>query len=115
MAGGFGMTQRKRVLAILKAAGRHGVRSDIFIADHLPRAAARVGELKDEGYNITSEREGKWTRYTLVGLGAEGGQDTGKESSRVSPVVEGGAEPGENLELLPEKRSGMYDPFGQAA
>lgn len=59
------MTQKQKVLAMLKAAGSFGVRSDAYIRDFMPRAAARIKELRDEGYNITSEREGKYTRWTL--------------------------------------------------
>lgn len=64
------MTQKARVLAILKAAGTEGVRSDHFFRSHMPRAAARIQELRDEGHNITSTREGKYTRYRLVEVGA---------------------------------------------
>jgi len=61
----MGLTQKQTVLAMLKAAGKFGVRSDTYIRDYMPRAAARIQEVKDEGYNITSEREGKYTRWTL--------------------------------------------------
>lgn len=60
------MTQRETVLRMLKRAGSEGVRSDAFFEAHLPRAAARILELKDEGYEISSEREGKFVRYALV-------------------------------------------------
>jgi hypothetical protein len=59
-------TQRERVLSMLKAAGSRGVRSDEFIRDFMPRGAARIQDLKDEGVQITSEREGKYTRYRLL-------------------------------------------------
>lgn len=65
------VTQKARVLQMLKAAGSDGVRSDAFIREYMPRAAARVQELKDEGVEITSEREGKYVRWTLVGSSAE--------------------------------------------
>ena len=65
------MTQRDRVLEMLKAAGQNGVRSDHFIANYMPRAAARVQELKEQGYEISSEREGKYTRWTLLNIGVE--------------------------------------------
>ena len=66
------MTQKQKVLGMLRAAGTFGVRSDTYIKDYMPRAAARIQELKDEGHNITSEREGKYTRWTLVGSSAGG-------------------------------------------
>jgi len=71
------MTQKERILAMLKAHGSDGVRSDLFIKNFMPRAAARVQELKDEGHDISSEREGKYVRWTLS-VGVESG-DT-KES-----------------------------------
>jgi hypothetical protein len=38
-----------------------------------PRAAARIQELKGSGVEISSEREGKYVRYRLVGVGADAG------------------------------------------
>jgi hypothetical protein len=63
------MTQRQRVLKMLTDAGPKGVSSRTFIGSYLPRAAARIQELKDEGVPITTEREGKYVRY-FVGVGA---------------------------------------------
>lgn len=65
-----GCTQKERVLQILKVHGKHGVRSDHFLNVHIPRAAGRIHELKEEGYEISSEREKQFCRYTLVGTGA---------------------------------------------
>lgn len=68
------MTQRERILSMLRAAGSEGVRSDEFIKSYMPRAAARVQELKDSGYEISSEREGKFCRYVLTeGVGVSAG------------------------------------------
>jgi hypothetical protein len=69
------VTQRKRVLRILKDAGPKGVSSKTFIESYLPRAAARVRELKDEGYEIRSEREerSQFVRYYLVSESAQAG------------------------------------------
>lgn len=64
-------TQKEKVLGMLKAAGNFGVRSDTYIKEYMPRAAARIKELREEGYEITSEREGKYTRWTLVGRDVE--------------------------------------------
>lgn len=61
------MTQRDRILYELRQAGEAGVRSDTFFRLSMPRAAARIQELRDSGHDITSEREGKFCRYTLVG------------------------------------------------
>lgn len=67
------MTQKERILAMLKAHGSDGVGSDLFIKNFMPRAAARVQELKEQGYAISSEREGKYVRWTLnVGSSTEG-------------------------------------------
>ena len=66
------MTQKQRILAMLKA-HPEGIRSDSFFKNFMPRAAARIQELKDEGFDITSEREGKFVLYRLiVGIGTEG-------------------------------------------
>lgn len=59
------MTQKQRILAQLKAAGGLGIRSDVCIRDFMPRAAARIQELKEDGWDISSEREGKYCRWTL--------------------------------------------------
>lgn len=64
-------SQKDKVLALLKAAGSFGVRSDTYLAEHIPRAAARVRELREEGYEITSEREKQFVRYVLVGSTAD--------------------------------------------
>lgn len=75
------MTQRERVLRMLEEAGPSGVRSDTFIANYMPRAAARVQELKGQGFPISSEREGKYVRWTLnVGVGAEGLVSSSREA-----------------------------------
>ena len=66
------MTQRERVLYELDQAGEAGVRSDTFLELHIPRAAARILELKAEGHEITSTREGQFVRYRKsVGKGTE--------------------------------------------
>ena len=61
---------------MLKDAGKEGVRSDAFVAAYMPRAAARVKELRDSGYNITSTHERQFVRYVLeesAGVGAGDG------------------------------------------
>lgn len=65
------MTQRQKVLRMLQNAGPKGIRSDEFFKAYMPRAAARIQELRDEGHDIQSEREGKYVRYVLLaGVGA---------------------------------------------
>lgn len=64
------MTQKQRVLNALKAAGGIGIRSDVFIRDFMPRAAARIQELKDEGWDISSERDGKFVVWRLENVGS---------------------------------------------
>lgn len=67
------MTQRERVLKMLRDAGMEGVRSDTFVAAYMPRAAARIKELRDAGYNISSTHERQFVRYVLeesAGVGA---------------------------------------------
>ena len=88
------MTQRERVLSMLRSAGERGVRSDAFIAAYMPRAAARIQELRDGGVEISSEREGKYVRYRIVGVGAGSG-DERKESPLRPSIVEASVDPGE--------------------
>jgi hypothetical protein len=64
------VTQRERIHSMLRAAGTKGVSSKAFIANYMPRAAARIQELKDSGVEISSEREGKYVRYRVVGSGS---------------------------------------------
>jgi hypothetical protein len=69
------MTQKSRVLKMLKDAGSEGVRSDEFYREFLGRGVARIYDLRRDGHNITDEREGKYKRYKLVGVGAGQGSD----------------------------------------
>lgn len=70
------VSQKLRILALLQSAGEEGISSRWFIQNYLPRAAARVQELKEARWEITSEREGGFCRYTLVG---DGGREDGEE------------------------------------
>lgn len=116
------MTQRERILRMLEEAGPKGVRSDECIKDFMPRAAARVQELKDEGYAISSEREGKYTRWTLTNVGSstEGrdqpvastlGVASGVERLDTSPS--GGAPPDSLFDLPPAPSA--FDPWERDA
>lgn len=60
------LTQKQRVHYMLRDAGSYGVRSDLFLSVGIPRAAARVKELREEGLQITSEREEQFVRYILT-------------------------------------------------
>jgi hypothetical protein len=79
-------TQKERILNSLKAAGGLGVRSDVYIRDFMPRAAARVAELRAEGFDISSEPEDGFTRWTLTEGRRSGssGSITAKPASRVN-------------------------------
>ena len=48
------MTQKERVLKLLRERGSRGVRSFEFYEMRIPRGAARINDLKEEGYKITS-------------------------------------------------------------
>lgn len=61
-------TRRDLVLKLLKGAGARGVTTNELLAAGVgSRYSARVLELRERGYGITSERirNGQW-RYTLV-------------------------------------------------
>lgn len=61
-------SQREIVLEMLTDAGESGVRGNEFYAACLPRFAARIKELRDRGYEISTERvDANHFVYTLVG------------------------------------------------
>lgn len=65
------MTQKQQILARLQAAGDRGVHSFEFYEDRMPRAAARIAELRAEGHTITATRErlrgdADGVRYRLI-------------------------------------------------
>lgn len=79
------MTQKATVRRTLEA-HPEGVRSDYFFALHIPRAAARIQELKDEGVPIDTKREGKYVRWTLAGIGADAERSAGdREAAERAP------------------------------
>lgn len=59
------MTQRQTILRMLKEAGAEGLRSDALYRAFIPRFAARIWELRQEGYEISSEHERQFVRYRL--------------------------------------------------
>lgn len=50
------MTQRERVLAMLRGAGTRGICGVEFLEARLPRFPARIYELRDGGLRITRRR-----------------------------------------------------------
>lgn len=118
------MTQRERVLKMLTEAGPRGVRSDTFIANFMPRAAARVQELKEDGHEISSEREGKYCRWTLTNVGVDAGCLSHAAGETQSASIHSGVEcldsspsggaPPESLFDLPAAPS-AFDPWERAA
>lgn len=65
-------TQKQKVLSMLTAAGSWGLRSDVFLGHRIPRAAARINELRQDGYEISSEHEKQFVRYILLGDAGSG-------------------------------------------
>jgi helix-turn-helix protein len=68
-------TQKEIVLEMLEVGGSEGVHSFEFIQARVPRVAARIHELRAEGYQIESEHAvfngtAEGVRYMLVGVGA---------------------------------------------
>lgn len=66
-----GVTQRDHVLALLRAAGPSGVHSFELLQAGLPRAAARIVELRQAGHVIVSKPErlhggARGCRYRLL-------------------------------------------------
>ena len=56
---------KREVLTMLRQAGSRGVLSKELYARFLGRGAARIYDLKQDGFKIESVREGKYARYTL--------------------------------------------------
>lgn len=78
-------TQKGRVLAMLRTHGKYGVRSDRFLEVGIPRAAARILELRGEGHEISSEREKQFVRYRLVSVGVSTGHSADLGAHGVGP------------------------------
>lgn len=100
------MTQRERVLAMLTEAGPAGVHSFVFFEERMPRAAAVVHKLRQDGYDIVSRTEtlrggAKGVRYFL----------RGRASAVPSPVPS--AEPDGLFEA--PRENAMFDPWSEAA
>lgn len=86
------MTQRERVLHLLRVQREVGCTTALFLRERLPRFSARIEELRKAGFCITSERlaDSSWL-YTLVHdaeRDAERGSDLG--TTRSLPASQAG-------------------------
>lgn len=67
------MTQRDQVLTVLRDAGQPGVCANVFLRMFIPRAGARIHELRRDGWLIDSwvcrehTHAGNTARYRLRG------------------------------------------------
>lgn len=59
-------SQKEKVLWMLFCAGRKGVSSKTFYQEFLPRASARIYDLREDGYTIIAKPDGKYKRYILL-------------------------------------------------
>jgi hypothetical protein len=64
------MTQRDRVLSLLEQAGPEGVTNAQFAQERILRYAARLKELRDEGYEISTYGTNGTVRYVLENVEA---------------------------------------------
>jgi len=113
------VSQRTRVLALLRHAGDRGVTNSEFIDWRIFRYAARLHELRDEGYEIDTKAFGSKVTYTLVG---EPGVDDGRgedQAQSLSPGLAGRLPAAVvNTDALFEvehKPLSPYDPMSEAA
>lgn len=61
------MSQRLKVLSLLRHAGDTGVTNAVFLDWRIPRFSARIRELREEGFEIRTEgQNNSRVRYTLV-------------------------------------------------
>lgn len=89
------MTQKERILKLLEDAGKGGITGTELYEAYLPRAAARIHELKAEGHRITPSPENGTVRYVLErGTGsprvAAGNSPQGERSSETTTDTAGG-------------------------
>lgn len=102
-------SQKERVLAMLRTYGKYGVRSDRFLEVGIPRAAARILELRNEGHEISGERDKQFVRYYLAnsaGFGTgvpppRGTEGVGCSSRSRASADPGGDSPGGALPSAP--------------
>jgi len=68
------VSQKQRILQMLEEAGERGVEGNEFYRACLPRFAARIKELRDQGYDISTRRiGGNHFVYTLRQSAKSGG------------------------------------------
>jgi hypothetical protein len=64
------VTQREKALEMLTEAGDAGVTNGEFAANRILRFGARLKELRDEGYEISTYGTNGTVRYVLQNVGA---------------------------------------------
>jgi hypothetical protein len=57
------MTHKQKILNLLEEAGERGVHSFTLANSVTFRAAARINDLRNEGYDITAKQEKKGNSY----------------------------------------------------
>jgi hypothetical protein len=102
------MTQKERILKALRAAGERGVTTVDMVngslGEPILRGAARIEELRDEGFAIkTVKLKNRTARYVLVmsAQGTVGGSSTAP-CSGVGAVVVDDLEPTSEVSLFDE-------------
>lgn len=110
------LTQRDRVLAALRRAGRHGLTQVDFhapdVVDHgapITRLSPRIRELRELGHKIDVRRERKGlARYVLVTSPADSGPAVDVGRVDVGRVVD-------ELDLPAPAAGSPFDPFSEWA
>jgi|ERR1700684_1252308 len=86
------MSQRTKTLALLRNAGDRGVTNSEFIDWRIFRYAARLHELREEGFEIRTEVFGSKATYKLVSEpGVDDGRRVAPETGSLSPGLGGPA------------------------
>lgn len=78
------MTQREKVLDLLERAGSEGVTNGQFADENILRYGARLKELREAGYDISTHGSGGTRTYVLEKR--EGGENPGSSLAEVAPV-----------------------------
>lgn len=121
------MTQRERVLNMLRDAGSDGVSSNDFFRACLPRFSARIHELRNAGHTITKEpvEQGHFLyrlvkvsaaptsvdRESLDDRGADLGQSEAQRAEGAGDLTQVGSRvPSESSTSLGANRSSSPDP-----
>lgn len=106
-------TQKEIVLKMLEEAGDKGIHSFQFMQIQLPRVAARICELRAEGYEISSEHELLYGSATGVRYRLQGG-DARERPTQTSAHASTGRPAGKAQDIeadsLPERQSSQLFP-----